>query len=240
MLNILVAHMDVNSGHCCHTLSQSSQQLDDDEFHLKCLNFFYRILLFYVKIEYDSWYNRCWKLNFICSLLSLLLSFSVLLAERRAGWHPHRAEQGAKCQGEESRCHRPSWTGFSHQIVLQCTVWKSLSRQRWSPRSVVIAACRGPSRSSRTARRTCWKLKTRSTRRSGCSASTWPWLRPERGRTERPPPTCESNTVRNTCHEHVHRKKPSTASSITLYLQLLVYVFNLVKNNQKNLWCSIL
>lgn len=65
---------------------------------------------------------------------------------------------------------------------------------RWSPRSGVIAACLGPLRSSQTARRMCWKLRMRNIPRSGCSASTWPWLRPERGRTERLPPTCETNT----------------------------------------------
>lgn len=81
--------------------------------------------------------------------------------------------------------------------------------------------------------------------RSGCSASTWPWLRPERGRTERLPPTCESSTVDwrghilymcihthqtidNTRHAHIlfscaEKYTTSTASSITLYRSSVVH-----------------
>lgn len=41
-------------------------------------------------------------------VLLCLLSFSVAPAERRAGWHPYWAEQGAKCQGEEVSYHEPA------------------------------------------------------------------------------------------------------------------------------------
>lgn len=63
---------------------------------------------------------------------------------------------------------------------------------RWSQRRGVTAGCPEPSRSSPTAKPTCWKLKTRSMRKSGCSASMWLWPRPKNGRTARPQHTCDA------------------------------------------------
>lgn len=92
---------------------------------------------------------------------------------------------------------RTSAFSFVHHLLL-IFIHGPPSICRWWPGSAGIGACRGPSRSSQTVRRTCWKLRMRNTLRSGCSASTWPSLRPERGRTERLPPTCESNTDTDT------------------------------------------
>lgn len=48
------------------------------------------------------------------------LPFSILLAERWAGWHPYRTEQGAECQGEESWCRPPSQNRSSHPVTVHC------------------------------------------------------------------------------------------------------------------------
>ncbi len=67
---------------------------------------------------------------------------------------------------------------------------------RWLQRRGVTAGCPEPSRSSPTAKPTCWKLKTRSMRKSGCSASMWLWPRPKSVRTARPLHTCDAFSVR--------------------------------------------
>lgn len=53
-----------------------------------------------------------------CCLLSVSLSVSVLLAERRPGWYPHWAEQSAQCEGE------------SH-IISSVSLFLTLAFQRW-------------------------------------------------------------------------------------------------------------